>query len=41
MTMDMNDLLLSVEEEAIAAVDDCILSCENYKYAKIPSISWW
>jgi hypothetical protein len=36
--MDLNDLSLSVEGEAIAAMNAGVHSSDKYKYAKIPSM---
>lgn len=41
MTIDLNHLSLSVDGEAIAAMDACMQSSDNYKYARIPSIDKW
>ena len=41
MTMSLNHLAPSVDGEAIAAMDACLQSSDNYKYAKIPSFSQW
>ena len=41
MTIDLNDLSLSMEGGAIVAMKAGVHSSDNYKYARIPSIDKW